>query len=339
MNYFLGVDGGQSHTTALVADARGRILGRGHAGPANHTREPGGRERLLRAIEESVGEALRGAGLPGAGAVTGVRFAGAHLAMTGEPEEKLGIVRGLLRAKHLRVGHDAPGALAGALAGGEGIIVLAGTGSVAYGEAGAGAKRRAARIGGHGYEFGDEGSAFAMVRASLAAALRREDRGLAADALAAALQAHFRRGSLHLIAVDYYAGEISRDRLASFAARVGRLAERGSEAALEILDDAARELAEMAAAAAARLEVGDAPVMVSYGGGVFRSRRLLRRFTAEVIGRVPRAAIVAPRFGPEVGALLLAYREAGKMITRALLANVEAGAEGPVARRRGPEWR
>ena len=52
------------------------------------------------------------------------QFASAHLAMCGEPEYKIEIINELLRADHLVVGHDAPGALAGAMAGGEGVIRL-----------------------------------------------------------------------------------------------------------------------------------------------------------------------------------------------------------------------
>src|SRR5262245_48480381 len=157
MAYFLGIDGGQSHTTALVADAQGRILGRGSAGASNHTREPGGRERLVSSINQSVEEALRNAGLLKKKIIADFRFASAHLAMTGEPEDKVDIVEKLLRADYLVIGHDAPGALAGALAGKEGVIVLGGTGSVACGETNEG---RFVRVGGHGYMFGDDGAAF-----------------------------------------------------------------------------------------------------------------------------------------------------------------------------------
>mgnify|MGYP001570937294 CR=1 FL=1 len=319
MKYFLGIDGGQSHTTALIADGSGRILGRGDAGASNHTREPGGRERLITAVTKSVGEALADAGLgdsvPGAVA-TGCRFAGAHLAMTGEPEDKIEIINELLRADHLVVGHDAPGALAGAMAGGEGVIVLAGTGSVACGETRDG---RFARIGGHGYMFGDEGSAFAIASDALGLALAFEDRGNP-GALNKELLAHFKRPNLKAIAEDFYAGQLSRDRLAAFAARVSKLANRKDAAAVEILDVAGEALAEMAIACANKL--GLQAGMISFGGGVFKTPVVLQVFAEIVLAELPDAEIVMPRFGPEVGALLLAYRQAGKKITPKLLANI-----------------
>ncbi|MGE0127232.1 MAG: N-acetylglucosamine kinase [Blastocatellales bacterium] len=319
MAYFLGIDGGQSHTTALVADAQGRILGRGNAGASNHTREPGGRERLVSAINQSVEESLRNAGLLKKKAVADFRFASAHLAMTGEPEYKVDIVEELLRTDYLVVGHDAPGALAGALAGKEGVIVLAGTGSVACGETDEG---RFVRVGGHGFMFGDEGGAFAIAREAMIVALRNQDRDEPCG-LTPALLSHFRRTTLKDIAEDFYAGEMSRDRLASFAARVGKLAERGETAAEEIIDHAACALAEMAVVAALRLDFSHRPICISYGGGVFKNSRLLTRFAAEVSIWLSRTQIVKPRFGPDIGALLLAYRQVGKKTATKLLTNIE----------------
>ena len=95
---YLGIDGGQSHTTALVADARGNVLGIGHAGASNHARAPGGRERLANAINQSVGAALQQAGLLNHKTVAQYKFTSAYLSLTGEPEDKREIVRELLCA-------------------------------------------------------------------------------------------------------------------------------------------------------------------------------------------------------------------------------------------------
>jgi N-acetylglucosamine kinase-like BadF-type ATPase len=325
--YFLGIDGGQSHTTALVADARGQIVGVGHAGASNHTRAPGGRERLTNAISRSVGAALQQAGLLRNQTVSQFNFASAYLALTGEPHEKVEIVKELLRAAHLVVGHDALGALAGAHAGGEGMIVLAGTGSVACGEAfDATGERHLVRVGGRGYLFADEGSAFAIARQAVSLAMRRADRVDELDELQRALLKHFKRAKVESIIEDFYAGVISRDQLAACAARVAALAERGEPTAQSLIDQAAGDLAELAEVAVKRLNA-PRPLDIAYGGGVFRSKRLRQRFIAEIEKRLPAARVVAPRFGPEVGALLLAYRQAGKPITARLLANLAASSE------------
>lgn len=323
MKYFLGIDGGQSHTTALIADINGRIIGRGDAGASNHTREPGGRERLITAVTKSVGEALEAAGLlkksPQGKIISTLanfRFASAHLALCGQPEYKIDIINELLSADYLVVGHDAPGGLAGAMAGDEGVIILAGTGSVACGETRDG---NFARIGGHGYMFSDEGSAFAIACDALGLALAFEDRGNP-GALNAEFLSFFKRPSLKAIAEDFYAGELSRDKLASFAARVGKLADRKDPASVEIIEVAAEALAEMAIACANRL--GLYTGRISFGGGVFKSKLVLKLFVEIVSAELPDAEIVLPRFGPEIGALLLAYRQAGRKITPKLLANI-----------------
>jgi N-acetylglucosamine kinase-like BadF-type ATPase len=322
VSYFLGIDGGQSHTTALIADGRGRILGRGGAGASNHTREPGGRDRLIAAVSKSVSEALRDAGLlkrrkipPEDETTNTFKFASAHLAMTGEPEDKVAIVHELLRAEHLVVGHDSPGALAGALAGSDGVIVLAGTGSVACGKTGEG---KYARVGGHGYMFGDDGGAFTIAREALAIELMMEDIG-GDGALKADFLKHFRQPSLKAIAEDFYAGSLSRDELAIFAIQVGKLAERGDGTARSLMDKAAHGLVGLALATVRKLKLEQKPLSISYGGGVFKSRRVLARFTAELAVELPQALVIAPRFGPDIGALLLAFRQAGKKLTPKLL--------------------
>lgn len=319
MAYFLGIDGGQSHATALVADSQGRILGRGDADASNHTREEGGLERLAKSINQSVEGALRNAGLLKNKTVSDFRFASAHLAMTGEPEYKAENVQRLLRAERLIVGHNAPGALAGALAGREGVVVLAGTGSVACGVTDEG---RFIRVGGHGYLFGDEGAAFAIAREAIIVALRNQDRDEPCG-LTPTLLSHFKRKSLKDVIEDFYAGKLSRDKLASFSTRLGKLAERNETAAEEIVDHAACALAEMAVVTALRLDFAQRPIYISYCGEVFKNARLLTRFAAEVSIWLSRTQIVKPRFGPDIGALLLAYRQAGKKTNEKLLANIE----------------
>jgi N-acetylglucosamine kinase-like BadF-type ATPase len=61
--YFLGIDGGQSSTTALIGDETGRVLGVGRAGPCNHAAAGEGRRKFIAAVTESVSQARDSAGL------------------------------------------------------------------------------------------------------------------------------------------------------------------------------------------------------------------------------------------------------------------------------------
>ncbi|MBZ5578331.1 MAG: hypothetical protein LAP40_17340 [Acidobacteriia bacterium] len=110
MRLFLGVDGGQSSTTALVGDESGRVLGAGRGGPCNHATAEEGRDRLERAVRESVAAACAQAGVDAAEA----RFESACCGMSGGPEDKKAILTALLRTERLIVTTDAEIALGGA---------------------------------------------------------------------------------------------------------------------------------------------------------------------------------------------------------------------------------
>ncbi len=314
---FLGVDGGQSHTEAVVADGAGRVLGRGRGGPSNHADQPGGRERLQRAIEESAGRALAQARL---GALGEIEFAAAHCAMTGAADFKEEIIAGVLKARRLVVGHDAPAALAGALAGRPGVVVIAGTGSVAFGER---ADGMSLQVGGWGYLFGDEGSGFWTAAEAIRRAMREAD-GLGKTTVLGRLAvAHFGVADLRALAAQFYYEKISRDRLASFAETVQREAEARDDVARAVIGEGAEALARLAGATALRLEFDDVEILVAGVGGMFRGE-LLRASFAVALGEIlPRARIIAPRFDPAIGSLLLAYRLMRIELTKDLLLNLE----------------
>src|SRR5271170_3162872 len=126
---FIGVDGGQSSTTALIGDETGRVLGVGQGGPCNHIGASEGAAKLTRAVEECLAKACDQSGLDPAQ----VEFTAACFGMSGGPDDKEALLVRILRARKLVVTHDGMIALAGATAGGHGIIVIAGTGSLAFG--------------------------------------------------------------------------------------------------------------------------------------------------------------------------------------------------------------
>jgi N-acetylglucosamine kinase-like BadF-type ATPase len=303
MKLFLGVDGGQSGTTALIGDETGRLLGRGEAGPCNHAKSTEGRAKLEAAVRGSVGAACGQAGLD----ASGLRFEAACFGMSGGPEDKREILAGILNAGRLAVTHDGVIALSGAVASGRGIIVIAGTGSIAFGRNAAG---RAARAGGWGYIFGDEGGAFDIVRQALRAALRAEEGWGPATALRRMLLdatgARDANEVLHL----FYAPEWPRSRVARLAAAVDQAAAAGDAIASGILNQAAAQLAMLSAAVRTQLWTAGEAVDLAYVGGVFASRPLLERFRS-LVELESGVRCGAPRYGPAEGALLEAYREGG----------------------------
>lgn len=318
---YLGVDGGQSHTEAIVANGGGKILGRGRGGPSNHAEQPGGRERLRRAVVESVGGALKAAGGPQLKEIT---FASAHCAMTGGAEFKEEIISSILCARRLQIDHDAPAALAGALAGEPGIVVIAGTGAVAYGE---NLRGERAQAGGWGHLFGDEGSAYWIAKEGVRRAMMAADGLTGLTNLGALALAHFQKSDLRALALSVYGEEISRDQLATFAEAVHRAALGGDPAAGAIISEAGEALAALAVAVIHKLYDKDDSARVACVGGVFRGELARRSFANALKEQTPRARVVAPRFDPAVGALLLAYRAAGIKLSDELLSHLSERVE------------
>jgi N-acetylglucosamine kinase-like BadF-type ATPase len=187
---FLGVDGGQTHTIAVLADGAGRLLAVATAGPCPVFDEPGGPERFRAVLAQAVHGAFAAAGL----AVTGLAAAG--LGLTGSWEHAPAVVQALLPVERLVAVEDTVTAQVGAFAGGPGLVLIAGTGSVAYGRNEAG---QVARAGGWGHVLGDEGSGFDIGQQALRAAAQAADKRGPATTLLRQIPAHF--GLPHLEAV------------------------------------------------------------------------------------------------------------------------------------------
>ena len=293
MRLFLGIDGGQSGTTALIGDESGRVLGEGHAGPCNHVGASERRAKFFSAVGDSVHNAAQAAGIEAA-------FTAVCAGFSGGAADKDALTRELIRAEHYRITHDADIALSGATAGGPGIIVIAGTGSIAYGRNENG---RTARAGGWGYVFGDEGGAFDIARQALRATLRHEEGWgpptALRDSLLQASGCAAASDLLHQCYTDAY----PRERVAQFAALVDEAATQGDTVAAMILDSAAQELAGLAAAVRRALFTPMQPVNVHHIGGVWNSQRVLSRF--QLLTEIDGATTVSPpQHEPAYGALL-----------------------------------
>ncbi|HEY5611620.1 MAG TPA: BadF/BadG/BcrA/BcrD ATPase family protein, partial [Thermoanaerobaculia bacterium] len=169
MAYFLGVDGGASKTAALVTDEECNPLGSGRAGGSNHLRV--GIEEATRNVERAVNSALVEAGI----AIRQIEYAYCGIAGSDHIEHHQDVVEALkifFPRGNFVVDTDARIALTAAVGFGSGVVVISGTGSVAFGRNAAGEE---ARAGGWGPTVGDEGSGYAIAREGLSAILRAHD--------------------------------------------------------------------------------------------------------------------------------------------------------------------
>ena len=302
MRLFLGVDGGQTSTKAVIGDETGRVLGAGAGGPCNHVSGAEARARFVRAVSESVERACTQAGLDAAT----VGFTAACFGMSGGAEDKQPVLAEILRTGCLVVTNDAVIALAGATAGAPGIITIAGTGSIAFGRNAAGRQMRA---GGWGYVFGDEAAGFDLTRQALRASLRMEEGwGSPTTLRASLLEAAGARDANDLLH-RFYTPEWPRPRIARLAVLVDTAALSGDAVALDIMHAAAQQLALLTSSVRRQLWQPGEPAAVAYIGGVFQSGILRERYRMLVeLEEGNRCG--PPVYGPAMGALLEAYAAA-----------------------------
>ncbi len=303
---YLGVDGGGTKTDFVLVDSSGHVLGRCQGATSyylqtgfdglNHVLKDGV-EAVLAAAGRSAGDlAYAFFGLPAHGEDSSVQPL-----LDVMPEAVLGHRRYLC-------GNDMICGWAGSLAGADGINIVAGTGSIGYGER----LGRGARAGGWGEVFSDEGSAYWIAIQGLAAFARMSDGRLAKGPLHALLKDHFGLAAdLDLCGKVMGDGPPSRDQIAALSQHVAKAAQGGDTTARAIFARAGQELADMIAAIHRAL--GYAPgetVRVSYSGGIFNCGALI---LDPLRAGLPQACrLETPILPPGIGAALYAARLAGE---------------------------
>lgn len=297
--YYLGVDGGQSSTKALIADETGRVIGQGKGGPCNHVSSAESKAKFSAAVGECVSGACSSAGLDPAA----ITFASACLGFSGGAEDKDAYTRELIRSERYKVTHDAEIALSGAAAAGPGIIAIAGTGSMTFGRNSQG---KTARAGGWGYVYGDEGGAFDLTRRALRAALEQEEGWGSPTQLLPLLLTVSGAKTANELLHRFYAG-VERSIIGSYAPLVTEAALGGDAVAEKIIGEAASGLTRYVRGVHKQLFGNYERVRVAYIGGVFRSELLRASFIDEV-QKSFHAEVGPPEFGPVAGALLEALR-------------------------------
>lgn len=294
-----GVDAGGSHTEAVVWDLQREATARarGEASPlrADEVR------RAADGIVATVREALSLAGLQEPLDVLVVGAAGGGIDTDRDRlRETLG---GQGLARRVAVATDAEIALEGAFAGQPGIVLIAGTGSMALARDEA---RRLWRVGGYGWRLGDEGSGYAIGRAAVGAAIRaREGRGAATsltESLARALALTTDEDWLR------WARSARTGEIAGLAETVLATGADGDEVAAAIIDDAASHLAAHVRALLPRFPAEAGVPVAVHGGLLVRGSWLKARVADELARTAPRVRLLQTPADAAQGALHLAAR-------------------------------
>jgi len=305
---YLGVDGGGSKTAFLLIDESGRVLAAHTEGPAYYLEV--GWEALRSMLARGIDATLNSGSLLPAS----LDFAFFGLPAYGEDSRLLAqldaLPSPLLVPARYRCGNDAACAWAGALACEDGINLVAGTGSIGYGEY----DGRAARAGGWGEFFSDEGSAYWMAREGLSLFSRMSDGRAERGPWYDMVRKDFGlQSDLDLCAAIYGDGRTGRSHIAKLAPLVARAAAAGDAQATALFHRAADELARIVNAVYHRLDIpAHASVTVSYSGGMFNERELLLDpFLALLSKDARRYRVEPPRLPPVAGAALYAAKLSG----------------------------
>jgi N-acetylglucosamine kinase-like BadF-type ATPase len=314
---YLGVDGGGTKTALVLIDSDGTIRAT-HLAPGSYYLTIG-LDSLGTVLAEAVGAILAKAELR----AEEIDFAFFGLPAYGEDTSLIEALdrqpRRCLPAGAFLCGNDMICGWAGSLLCRDGISIVAGTGSICYGERAG----RIARCGGWGELFSDEGSAYWIACRGLNLFSRMSD-------------GRAKRGPLYEI-VKQTLG-ISEDldlcahvftHLGGDRARIAQLSKMVTKAALSddgqamtILGEAADELALMVDATRRQLEFPvEAPVEVSYSGGVFDNvgALILQHFTASLHARARGYQVREPALPPAIGAALYAAKRHGRPLADAAI--------------------
>ncbi|MEW5930400.1 MAG: BadF/BadG/BcrA/BcrD ATPase family protein [Gemmatimonadota bacterium] len=292
-----GVDGGGTKTLVALADENGNELIR-RSGPAGlvDPRHPTAAAEVVAGV---VRAAVRDAGLSGAPVVLCAGLAGVGNRAEREAVREVLLAAGV--AGRVQVVTDGETALEGVLGGEPGILLIAGTGSVAYGR---GPDGRVERCGGWGMVVGDEGSGFAIGRGGLVAALRAVDgRGGQTSLLPLFLGL---LGVEDVRGIPPWAGRAAKAEIAALAEHVVRAADEGDAVARGIVEAEARAIAEHAVALRCHLDPWPGPVPVVFHGGVLNSALYAGMVKRALADADPVLRVVPPVADAVAGALRLA---------------------------------
>lgn len=298
---FLGVDGGGTKTAFCLVGPDGRVVAEARTASVYYLSE--GLQIVEPLLREGIGEVCRAAGVAVSDIAYGFFGLPAYGEISADVPELDAVPGRILGTRNYRCGNDMICGWAGSLGAVDGINVVAGTGSIAYGEH----DGRQWRGGGWSELFGDEGSGYWVAIQGLNAFSRMVDGRLPAGPLVGRMRAELG------LAADFDAIDVvvnrwrgDRGRIANLSKVVARAADDGDAVATGVLREAGRELALLVDVGRVALEFEAAQrVPVSYSGGMFGSAHVLASFRDALSLEYD---LRAPLLEPHIGAALYAAR-------------------------------
>ncbi|KEH93503.1 N-acetylglucosamine kinase [Clostridium novyi] len=315
--YYLGIDGGGTKTAFVLINNKGNILAEIEKSTCHHMQV--GLDGFERVIKEGLKDILNIVricsidieytflGIPGYGEV--------------EKDDKSieEILKRIFKNDRFTIGNDVVAGWAGSLACKEGINLVAGTGSIAYG---VNEKGESERSGGWGYFCGDEGSAHWIAKKGIEVFTKQSDGRLKKGQLYNVFKKKLDlKKDFDLITLIHDKYKFSRTEVAKIAMLVGEAAELGDEKAIQIYKEAAEEFYLMIKAVMDKLNYKN-KIVISYSGGVFKAGDNVLNPLKEKLKNI-NCDIKNPILAPVVGSALYAYKLAGNEITDSIIDNLK----------------
>jgi N-acetylglucosamine kinase-like BadF-type ATPase len=300
-SFVLGIDAGGTKTVCYLADEQGVLLGQSRAGGANlqAVGELAVEKVLHHVMEQALGD------LPGTPAAICLGMAGVD-----RPDEAA-TVRAIMRRigykTRIVVTNDALVALVAGIGHEPGVVIVAGTGSIAYGR---NARGIAARAGGWGYVLGDEGSGYWIGRLALRAVVRQADGRGRPTSLSPRVLRHFGVGHPQQLVHRVYHGNLQPSAIAALSVHVQESCDEGDTVATGILEQGAEELLASAASVTRNLGMAGESFTFVLAGGIFQAVPSLAALLTQRLPRLaPKARVQLLDREPAWGAILLALAE------------------------------
>jgi N-acetylglucosamine kinase-like BadF-type ATPase len=299
--HVLGIDVGGSKTVCLLADEEGQIEATAREEGANlqGVGELALEKVLHTVMEKTISE-------------RDVRPSAICLGIAGvDRAADEAVVRSIMKRigykARILVVNDALIALQAGIGNGPGIVIVSGTGSIAYGR---NTEGEASRAGGWGSVLGDEGSGYWIGRLALRAVVRHADGRGRPTALTPSLLGHFHAERAAELIQKIYHQEVAPRAIAELATYVQQARDEGDVVATAILNQAAEELITAASAVMTRLDIKDDEFTFVLSGGMFHAVPwLCDRLKLLLPALAPRSRVIRLEREPAVGAVQLAIDE------------------------------
>jgi N-acetylglucosamine kinase-like BadF-type ATPase len=300
--HVLGIDAGGTKTIAFLADGDGRIIADSRAGGANLQTE--GELQVEKILHDVIEQVTRGRNITPKAVCLGM--AGVDREADGRTIRD--IMRRLGYRENTLIVNDALIALVAGAGANPGLVVISGTGSIAFGVSHRGL---AARAGGWGPTLGDEGSGYWIGRRALEAVTRDADGRGPRTELTQLVLNHFQLPRPQSLVSEIYHQPQGRRAIAALAPLVDGARAGGDLVATEIMIEAADELARAAGSVISRLEMRGEQFPILLAGGILKRSEWLAAEVAHRMAEVaPRSAVLPLTQEPALGAVRLALAEA-----------------------------